>query len=384
MSLADGKEGSVIIVDSDSSRPRIICTLLLDEYHLNICITVLLQGQLVTSSTAKFRVCPASLGEFVAIRIEATVFEQERPFESREWDVPEGWAEDSKDLMRSKDSEDVVTDSVKGELGVPPIGVVRRPKLNSCLPVAREHPVPASEAGHDDAKDGVEDHDKVHHRLVSLEGVMVPHTYNRHQHKGSTQHQVEHEEKEVALVLQSDAIVDPWAVMVHEVDAAIADRTVMSSGWLDDPATRVALFRPKLLQLVRSLATISQESLDLRRESLEDCIVRFVLKVDLFSVGSLLLLLAELLSFARVNRTTWFQKDRHKVIEYNVVGQREPHDDPDDSQLRADSVLEERRDDVEEGVDVEAHEKVQTNDEAGAHDAHHQAATLRHCLLDSV
>ena len=149
-----------------------------------------------------------------------------------------------------------------------PISVVISPKFDRGLPVACKHPVPAREAGHDHAEDSIQDHNEIHHRSVLVEAVVVPERSDRHHHVHAAHHQVEHEEQEVALVLHAHAIIDPGTVMVHHVDALLADRTVVRSCRLNH-LTLVTFLRPELLQLICSLTAVPQELLNMRRQSVK-------------------------------------------------------------------------------------------------------------------
>ena len=52
---------------------------------------------------------------------------------------------------------------------------------------------------------------------------MMPKCDNSDHHVHAAEHEIENEEKEVALVFHAHAVVNPGAVMVHQVDALLAD-----------------------------------------------------------------------------------------------------------------------------------------------------------------
>ena len=85
----------------------------------------------------------------------------------------------------------------------------------------------------------------------------MPYGDNGDHHVEAPEHQVEHEEQEVPQVVQTNTVVYPWTVMVHEEDTALANGTVVSPHRLDVFA-RDALTSPKLLKLSHGLVSISQ------------------------------------------------------------------------------------------------------------------------------
>ena len=76
----------------------------------------------------------------------------------------------------------------------------------------------------------------------------MPQGHARDQHVPRPCHQVKHEQQEVALVFDSNTVVDPRAVMVHEIDAALTNGAVMRPSRLNH-STLVTIFWPKLLEI---------------------------------------------------------------------------------------------------------------------------------------
>lgn len=74
---------------------------------------------------------------------------------------------------------------------------------------------------------------------------MIPDVNLRHEIIDEPDQKPENKQEKVTLVIQSDAIIDPRTVMIHQKDARVTRRTVMRSHRLDVIALR-ALFIPKL------------------------------------------------------------------------------------------------------------------------------------------
>ena len=89
---------------------------------------------------------------------------------------------------------------------------------------------------------------------------MVPDGGQGDNHEGSSAHEIETEEEEVALVVQADTVVDPGAVMVHHEDTLVADAAMVRTHRLDVFAL-VALFSPELVQLTHCFAPITKQTL---------------------------------------------------------------------------------------------------------------------------
>ena len=119
--------------------------------------------------------------------------------------------------------------------------------------------------------------------------MMVPECDDSYHHVHATEHEIENEEKEVALIFHAYTVVNPWAVMVHEIHTLLANGAVVSAGWFDDFA-RVTFLRPELFQLCRCLATIAKQLLDITRESLKKLIVALVSHINFLPEGTILLL----------------------------------------------------------------------------------------------
>ena len=85
---------------------------------------------------------------------------------------------------------------------------------------------------------------------------MVPEGNNGDHHVTTTHHQVKHEKEEIALVLHTDTIIDPRTVVIHKVNAAVADGAVMGSGRFNCLAL-LAFLRPKLLKLTSGLVAVA-------------------------------------------------------------------------------------------------------------------------------
>ena len=64
----------------------------------------------------------------------------------------------------------------------------------------------------------------------------MPDRNNGHLHVGDADPQVKDEEQEVALIVQANAVVYPWTVMIHTEHTAIADRAVMRPRGFDNVA----------------------------------------------------------------------------------------------------------------------------------------------------
>ncbi len=93
---------------------------------------------------------------------------------------------------------------------------------------------------------------------------MVPKRANRDHHIHAPYHEIEDEKEKVSLVLHADTIIDPRAMVIHQVYAPLTDTTVMRACRFDH-ATRLTLFRPKLFKLCNCFASISEQSLDVFR-----------------------------------------------------------------------------------------------------------------------
>ena len=92
---------------------------------------------------------------------------------------------------------------------------------------------------------------------MGLEGVVVPERTDRNHHIHATDHQVEDKEQEVPLILHTNAVIDPRAMMVHHINALLTDAAVVGACRFDH-VTGFASFRPKLFQLWHSFAAIAQ------------------------------------------------------------------------------------------------------------------------------
>ena len=62
---------------------------------------------------------------------------------------------------------------------------------------------------------------------------------------------VDEELQEELLIIESNAVINPWAMMVHPSDAAFTNRTVMAKWWFDRLAL-LAVFHHYILQVFES------------------------------------------------------------------------------------------------------------------------------------
>jgi hypothetical protein len=89
-------------------------------------------------------------------------------------------------------------------------------------------------------------------------------------------------------------------VVVHQVDAPLANAAVMRSCWLDKIAAGLALFGPELLELARCLAAVAQKLLHVAGEAHEALILAFLSDVYVLAIGPIFLFLTHFFDHARV------------------------------------------------------------------------------------
>ena len=87
---------------------------------------------------------------------------------------------------------------------------------------------------------------------------------NRDDHVPETHRQVQREQQEVAIVLKTDTVVHPWAMVVHEEDTCAANGAVVRPCGLDF-ITVLALLGPELRKLLHRLRAIPEKLLDVWR-----------------------------------------------------------------------------------------------------------------------
>ena len=92
--------------------------------------------------------------------------------------------------------------------------------------------------------------------------VVVPNADNRDEKPYYPDEKVENEKEKVSVVFEADAIVDPWAVVVHVEDAGAANATVVSSCRLYNLTVRADLV-PLALQLCTGFCAIFHEPFDI-------------------------------------------------------------------------------------------------------------------------
>ena len=84
---------------------------------------------------------------------------------------------------------------------------------------------------------------------------MLKRTYSD-KHVAKSDCQIRQEQQKIAVVLETNTVINPWTMMVHKKDTRITDFTVMSTSRFYLLAN-VALFRPELLQVLNSFASIT-------------------------------------------------------------------------------------------------------------------------------
>ena len=73
-------------------------------------------------------------------------------------------------------------------------GFLSAPHFDGCFAGENEQPVPTREGCHNDAEDGVEDGDEIHHGPVLFERVMVPQGDYSDHHVHTAHHKVHREQ----------------------------------------------------------------------------------------------------------------------------------------------------------------------------------------------
>ena len=119
--------------------------------------------------------------------------------------------------MRAEYAVQVVSHRVKAILGLILIcaDAFVLPELYSCAAKECKEPIPSRESKHCQEQYQVQYAQKSHHLLVLFEQVALLDGCYRHKHVSTANCQVQKEEQEVAIVLQSYTIIDPRTVMVH-------------------------------------------------------------------------------------------------------------------------------------------------------------------------
>ena len=124
-------------------------------------------------------------------------------------------------------------------------------------------------------------------------------------------------------------------MVIHKVDAALADRAVMRACWLDH-LTAVAHLWPKLFKLFHCFAPVPEKLFDIAREALEAIVI---FKGNFLSCGPIFLLLPQLFYISRVLRATWLDEHCKHVVEDSVVCKGESNYDPYDAEESSYTVL---------------------------------------------
>ena len=133
-------------------------------------------------------------------------------------------------------------------------------KFNCCQARAGEEPAPEIVEEEAEAEQAVEAHEEVHQSLIQHKNVMLPDADDGDEHVGGSNERVKDEKKEIALVLEADAVVCEQAIVTHLEYALATDRVVVRSRWLELAADR-ALEIPEASQIAHSLRSVLHEPL---------------------------------------------------------------------------------------------------------------------------
>ena len=97
---------------------------------------------------------------------------------------------------------------------------------------------------------------------------MIPDRDNGKSIPDSAKGDIADKKKEVAVVVLTEAIVDPWAMMIHRKHAPIAHLAVRGACWLNLIAN-LASSLPYLFQVLTRLVSILHNRLNLSRNAFE-------------------------------------------------------------------------------------------------------------------
>ena len=210
---------------------------------------------------------------------------------------------------------------------------------------------------------------------------MVPDRHVSQVHIQRAHEEVGDEEQEVPLVFDSNAVVDPRAVVVHQEDACLAAPAVVRPSRFD-VVTDIAALRPEVLELRHCLLSVPKQSLYIRRQTIERCrLVIFKSLLDRFPAGAVLLSSSQLLDVAQVFRATWFKQHRKEVIVDDVVDENEANDTPYQSQLCSETLLQERGNYIHIRLEVKRDYTVQPSDQHQAEQVEAPSTDPRHAQL---
>ena len=247
------------------------------------------------------------------------IFQSEAPLETSEGHVPETWRENAKQLMRAEYAIQVVSHRVKAILGLILVcaDAFVLPEFYRSAAKERKEPIPCRESKHCQEQYQVQYAQESHHLLVLLEQVALLDGCYRHKHVATANCQVQKEEQEVAIVLQSYTIIDPGTVMIHQERASATHFAMVCTRWFDF-FTVIASFRPELLQLIRSFASVSQQLLYITSQTFKAAFSVFLFFkyiVNGLAIGTILLLGSHLFDHLKIFRTAWLDDHCPKVIE---------------------------------------------------------------------
>lgn len=114
------------------------------------------------------------------------------------------------------------------------------------------------------------------------------------------------------MVLETNAVVSEWAMVVHLENAAVANGAMVGPSWFK-LVTRGALSIPEALEVCHGFCAVLHQSLDVFLESLEPIIFNFVCfisnvvdsNLSSLSMGSVLDFFSNLFVDLQINWTSW-------------------------------------------------------------------------------
>ena len=169
------------------------------------------------------------------------------------------------------------------------------------------------------------------------------------------------------MVVEAHTIISKHAMMTHLEHAAVTDRAVVGSGWLEVVTLR-AFSIPEALKISHGFGSVLHQSFDIFLEALIPIILSysfcaafpglFDLDLCLLAALSVFELLSELLVLDEVARTAWLDDHGPKVVEHDVVDQREPYGYPYQPEEDTESFLDDDANHGEICVNVKAEHHV--------------------------
>lgn len=210
----------------------------------------------------RFLIIFCILAADLSVLVKSEVLHLEAPLDAIEWVVAQRWRQHGKVRFRAEHLEQVIADAREREVVVVAlITCISSHEFNCRQARAGEEPAPNIVEEEAEAEQAVEAHEEVHQGLIQHKNVMLPDADDGDEHERGSNERVEDEKKEIALVLEADAVVSEQAIVAHLEYARLTDGAMVRSRRLELVAD-LALEIPEASQIGHSLRSVLHEPLD--------------------------------------------------------------------------------------------------------------------------